>query len=244
MASIVRAKGNMYGWVTHLWSPGKGCSHQCAYCYARVAAHRYKREFPDTFQLDPHMPKLDGLKREGEDRVIFVGHTCDMWAKDVKDFDIYNILAHCDAFPVNDYVFQSKNPDRFLEFEPLENLYCTTLGTTIETNRQVTLDEYSKAPEVCYRAAALHLLKERGFKRFVTIEPIMDFDLIDIVNLIRMADPDWVNIGADSKRQGLPEPTPEKVVALIERLRDHNIEVTIKSNLYRLLPSSWIPFCP
>lgn len=237
MSNIVRAKGNMYGWVTHMWSPGKGCLHQCTYCYARVAAHRYKRDFPCTFQLDPHMPKLDGLQREGEDRVIFVGHTCDMWAKDVSDEDIREITAQCYAFPKNHYMFQSKNPVRFLDW-PLEYI-ASTLGTTIETNRQDVLDKYSKAPPVNERAEAFFKLRNHACKRFVTIEPIMDFDLIDMVNLIRMADPGWVNIGADSKRQGLPEPTPEKVAGLVERLRDQHIEVRIKPNLKRLLPKEW-----
>jgi protein gp37 len=203
-----------------------------------LAAERYGRDFPDTFQLDPHMPKLDGLKREGEDRVMFVGHTCDMWAKDVSDEVIGDILVHCGDFDENKYVFQSKNPARFNQFKVLSNLVLI-LGTTIETNRQTTLDEYSKAPPVIERAEAFYKLRNHACKRFITVEPIMDFDIVDLTALIYIAKPDWVNIGADSKRQGLPEPTPEKVVGLIERLRDQHIEVRIKPNLKRLLPVGW-----
>jgi DNA repair photolyase len=227
----------MYGWVTHMWSPGKGCSHQCSYCYAKLAAERYGRDFPDTFQLDPHMPRLDGLKREGEDRVMFVGYTCDMWAKDVSDFTIYDILAHCDAFPKNKYVFQSKNPARFLHFEPLVHIYAT-LGTTIETNREDVLRKLSKAPPASERAWAMGDLQE-CFIKFVTIEPIMDLDIPDMVSLIKTASPDWVNIGADSKKQYLPEPNSYKVANLIDALRTMNIEVRIKPNLKRLLPKDW-----
>ena len=231
MSSVVKAKGNMYGWVTHMWNTGNGCSHQCSYCYARLSAKRFGRDFPDTFQLDPRMPNL------GKNRIIFVGHMCDMWAKDVKDFDIYDVLAHCDAFPTNKYVFQSKNPARFIDFKPLNSL-TTTLGTTIETNRRDLLSEFSSAPPASERANPIGILKGRC-QRFITIEPIMDFDLIDMCNLMDAASPDWVNIGADSKKQNLPEPAPWKVANLIDAIRARNIEVRIKPNLKRLLPEEW-----
>jgi hypothetical protein len=77
------------------------------------------------------------------------------------------------------------------------------------------------------------------FIKFVTIEPIMDLDIPDMVSLIKTASPDWVNIGADSKKQNLPEPNSYKVANLIDALRTMNIEVRIKPNLKRLLPKDW-----
>jgi len=44
-----------------------------------------------------------------------------------------------------------------------------------------------------------------------------------------------VNIGADSKGHGLPEPSPDKVHALIEKLTGYGIEIREKHNLERLL---------
>jgi len=67
----------------------------------------------------------------------------------------------------------------------------------------------------------------------VTIEPIMDFDLIELVTIIKNIKPEWVNIGADSKGHNLPEPSKEKINALIEELKKIT-EVKIKDNLKRL----------
>ena len=52
--------------------------------------------------------------------------------------------------------------------------------------------------------------------------------------LIWFANPDFVNIGADSKNNGLPEPSKEKVLELIDRLNEFT-EVRNKKNLKRIL---------
>ena len=140
------------------------------------------------------------------------------------------VFEHLARFPGNTYVFQTKNPDRILDHEsrlPQNRM----IGTTIETNRQRVLDSVSKAPSVTRRAAAFSLL--RGPK-FLTVEPILDFDIEELLDLILLAKPDFVNIGADSKRHGLPEPTREKVLALVSRLRARGIAIRKKMNLDRL----------
>jgi hypothetical protein len=63
----------------------------------------------------------------------------------------------------------------------------------------------------------------------------MDFDLYNLLQLIRDANPDFVNIGADSKKHGLPEPSGNKVLSLIEGIKSMGIEVRKKSNLERIL---------
>ncbi len=67
----------------------------------------------------------------------------------------------------------------------------------------------------------------------LTIEPILDFDLKEFVDMIRDINPKWVNIGADSQRHNLPEPTREKVDDLIKELKKFT-EIKEKSNLKRL----------
>ena len=74
-----------------------------------------------------------------------------------------------------------------------------------------------------------------GYKTMVTIEPIIDFDLNPFVKMIAKCKPEWVNIGADSKSHGLPEPSAQKVWKLIFALEDAGIEVKQKSNLKRLM---------
>ena len=79
-----------------------------------------------------------------------------------------------------------------------------------------------------------YFLREWPFDVYVTIEPIMDFDLDDLVEIIKIGQPKQVNIGADSGNNGLPEPSADKVRQLIDALKEFTI-IDQKRNLSRLL---------
>lgn len=68
----------------------------------------------------------------------------------------------------------------------------------------------------------------------ITIEPIMDFNLVPFIEMLRNIMPEWVNIGADSQGHDLREPPAGKIKELIAEL-ERFTEVKIKSNLKRLL---------
>jgi len=72
------------------------------------------------------------------------------------------------------------------------------------------------------------------YPKMVTIEPILDFDLEPFVEMLKLINPEWINIGADSKGHKMPEPSKEKVLALIEELKLFT-DVKIKKNLNRLI---------
>jgi hypothetical protein len=88
---------------------------------------------------------------------------------------------------------------------------------------------YSPTPDA--RAYGIGSFK---FNRYVTIEPIMDFDLKELVQLIKIANPVQVNIGADSGNNNLPEPSKEKLLSLIDELQKFTV-IDQKRNLSRLL---------
>jgi len=169
--------------------------------------------------------------RLGEDRVIFVCHTIDLFADDVPNEWIERVLAHCCKYPKNRYLLQSKNPKRILNFANKlpDDVF---IGTTIETNRTEYYE--SKAPPYIERAEALGELSKMGFETMVTIEPIFDFDLDELAEIVITANPKWINIGADSKGHDLPEPSREKVKQLIEILQSKT-DVELKRNLDRIL---------
>jgi DNA repair photolyase len=163
----------------------------------------------------------------GKGKVIFVGSASDMWGDWMDSFNIEQVLEHCRRFD-NEYVFQSKNPDRFLQFLgrfPKKSMF----GTTIEADRYV--EQVSKAPDIPCRVEAM---KRMGAKKFVSIEPILQFDLERLVRMILQIRPSFVTIGADSKNHNLLEPTGEQVRQLIKRLGKFT-EVRPKTNLRRLL---------
>jgi hypothetical protein len=164
----------------------------------------------------------------GEGNFIFVGSSCDMWAQDIPDEWIEKTLIQCDKFK-NEYFIQSKNPSRFLGYDfPKYYSFCTT----IETNRNYPMI-MRNSPFVQERAEAISNLQETHAV-YLTIEPIMDFDLIPFVDMIKIINPIQVNIGADSGNHKLPEPPLEKVLELIAELEKFTT-IHNKSNLKRLL---------
>ena len=218
---LIESKGNMYTWVTHTWNVIKGeCPHGCTYCYMK----RWGKQKPVRFDKKELKTDL------GFDNIIFVGSSCDMFAEDIPEKWILDTLDYCEKFFRNKYLFQSKNPKRMLEYNIYfpASIYCTT----IETNRYY--EQMADAPHPIDRAVAMSNINANNNNCYVTIEPIMDFDLADLVFLIRQCDPIQVNIGADSGNNNLPEPSKEKILALIDELKKFTV-IDQKRNLTRLL---------
>lgn len=218
------SKGNMYEWVTHTWNTVKGaCSHDCAYCYMKRWGKLKKMHF-DRKELKTDL---------GEANFIFVGSSCDLFADSVPREWIGETLRHCMKFG-NRYLFQSKNPGNIGTFPELTQMVLDPVFcTTIETNRTYP-DVMKNCPSHKDRADGMEYLGKIAPKgRYVTIEPIMDFDLGPMVELIKRCEPVQVNIGADSGGNNLPEPSFEKVIELVENLKEFTV-IAKKKNLDRL----------
>lgn len=223
-----KPKGNMYEWITKTWNPIRGaCPHQCSYCYVKKS--RVKR----LYEGPPKLIKSQ-FKSLGRNNFWFIGSMIDLFAEGIPEDWIFQIIHHTSRYPDNHYLFQSKNPIRMFQlrwmWEPDSNYI---FGTTIETNRHYS--QMGKAPKVWDRATFLGFMSNKYFKTIVTIEPIMDFDFIELQHLIMTCNPAWVNIGADSQNSGLPEPTANKINELIKGLKAEGIEIKTKDNLKRLL---------
>jgi hypothetical protein len=81
------------------------------------------------------------------------------------------------------------------------------------------------------RALAMYRI---DLKKYLTIEPILDFDLNEMIEIVKSVNPIQVNTGADSGNNHLPEPSKDKILVLIKELEKFTI-VKQKSNLSRLL---------
>ncbi len=220
-----KSSGNMYDFVSHTFNVIKGkCSHDCKYCYMK----KFKQ---NAVRLDKKALKID----LGKDNFIFVGSSCDVFANDIPSEWIRKVLMYCMLFDDNKYLFQSKNPERMYAFRnrlPIGSV----IGTTIETNREYP-EIMGKCPPIKERAFYMNRIGELKYHKFetmVTIEPIMDFDVKEFVELLRIAKPTWVNIGADSKDHNLPEPSKEKILELVEEISKFTT-IKKKHNLGRIL---------
>jgi len=210
-----KSKGNMYDFITHTWNTVKGeCYHDCSYCYMK----RWGKLRPVRF--DEKELKTD----LGSGNFIFVGSSCDMWAYTIPDQWIFATLIHCNKFD-NDYLFQTKNPYNIRRILVPKSRVCVTL----ESNRHYP-EIMQNCPTPSQRVEQMKLIRH---PLYVTIEPIMDFDLIEFVEMLKKCDPVQVNIGADSGNHKLPEPPLEKVLELIAELEKFTT-IHNKANLKRL----------
>ena len=227
-----KKNGNMYDFITHTSNPIKGlCPHKCGYCYMRAIFRDYHGD--ETLRLDEYELKVN----YGKNKFIFLGTSTDMFADAVPTEWILQVYDKCLQYPENKYLLQSKNPGRTLEPQlinhplmQLKDRIC--FATTIESNRDYPI---SKAQSMTERADAMAQLQAMGFPVMVTIEPIMDFDHEELVEMLRKIRPFQVNIGCNtSKDIKLPEPSRDQIYALVQELSTFtNIE--LKSNSKRIL---------
>jgi DNA repair photolyase len=191
-------------------------------------AGRFRHE-----QAEPHIVKAELRTNLGHGNKIFVCSGCDLFASDVPDEYIINVINRAHLFSDNTYLFQTKNAGRFTS--PLLGLSADRdiLCTTIETN--FFIPEIMKgSPDPERRSIAMGRVSNMGFRTMVTVEPIIDFHLRELLFFIERTRPEQVNIGADSGNNHLPEPPKEKIIRLITELEKFT-KVVRKKNLGRLV---------
>lgn len=218
-----KSTGNMYEFVTHTWNTVKGkCYHDCSYCYMK----RWGKLNP--IRLDEKEFKTD----LGSGNFIFVGSSNDMFAEDVDPAWVIKTLQHCEKHNENKYLFQTKNPADFVGHGTgITSLNNFALCITLESNRFYD-DIMGNSPHPIERVRSFSSIPI--VEKYITIEPIMDFDLNGFLQMIKLCNPKQVNIGADSGGHGLLEPSKEKLELLIQELEKFTI-VKKKKNLTRLL---------
>lgn len=230
--------GNMYKFITHTWNPIKGkCLHDCAYCYMKTMPYPLGQ-----MRLD-----MEELKGEfNPEHFIFIGSSTDFCADSVPSEWIKKVFDFCytktngglfdEEFDDNRtrFLIQTKNPKRLLQFKdhPLFNpkRNQVVICTTLETNRFIP-EIMKNSPTPLERAENMALLAKNGLKTYVTLEPIMDFDKEEFLELIRICKPEQVNIGRNTNKSVfLPPPSEEKLIDLIKEIQAFT-NVFLKDNI-------------
>jgi DNA repair photolyase len=216
-----KQKGNMFGFITHTWNAIKGrCIHNCKYCYMK--------RFPqDDIRLDQNALKDD----LGSGNYIFVGSSTDMFGNDVPREWILSVIEHIKKFPKNKYLFQTKNPIQYMDYQFPENVI---LSTTIETTNMKYIQSFCyNPPSITSRIIGM---ASKNHPKMLTIEPVMDFDIHNMFRAINKINPLQINIGADSGSNKLPEPNKKKLEEFIHILKESKkYQIHLKDNLGRLL---------
>ena len=219
-----RKGSKMFNIVGETWNPVTGCAHNCIYCWARKLAMtklRNSKRYRNGF-----IPRLnpEEFKKTFKGGVVFVSDMGDLFGAQVKKEWIIKVIEYVKKFPDTYFLFLTKNPSRYHEFLHLfpEN---AILGATIETNRDDLILKYhiSLAPLPSIRYEAMKKLK--WDLKFVSIEPILDFDLEEFVKWIKDINPFMVYVGYDNYNNKLPEPSLKKTQALIRRLEEFTLVI-------------------
>ena len=220
----------MFESVDDTWNVVKGCRHGCTWCWARACAEtclKHNPRYRDGFE--PAFFPSDLEKRFKPDQLILVTEMGDLFGQWVPGPWIAAVLGVIRAHPQTDFLLLTKNPARYHSWTwLLPGNAC--IGTTIETNRP---HGGTRAPQPEERALAM--MTHSHPCKFLSIEPLMDFDLPVLLNWIEAIAPDIVEIGADSYGNNLPEPCEEKARELVAQLSRLPLDLYIKDTTERLL---------
>jgi DNA repair photolyase len=206
------------------WNLFTGCNFFCSYCWARkLAEGKLKRFYPNGFIPTTHPDRFRKcFKLNGFVFPVSMGDIA--FAPFVV---LENIIECAKNSPNTKFLLCSKDPERYRQLAYIpDNVY---LGTTIETTENFAVS-YAPTPSERYTA----MLKLYHQKMFVSIEPIMDFDLAKLVWWMENIKPEIVEVGVDNYHNNLPEPEPRKVRQLLYHLKQICPVVVEKKGLERL----------
>lgn len=192
-------------WCDYTWNPITGCLHGCTYCYARDIANRFKRKgdehchdctqpedkrlhekrykgggaaFRYNFEPTLNSYRLSEPVNKKKLANIFVCSMADLFGDWVPDEWIKKVFDACEKAPQHNYIFLTKNPERYGDLYtkkmlPYKDNYW--FGSTI-TKPDITYWHFNDTP----------------YHSFVCIEPLIE----------RLSDidaryvPEWVIVGA------------------------------------------------
>jgi len=233
--------GNMYKDRKYSWALFVGCRFDCSYCKPSFQAilKRWTKPYIDKdgnqkgcqlcYEYNPHFHEKrlnNKLPRTKGDEFIWIGGSGDI--SFISDMNMEKILKKLKKYPDRTFFFQTKNPKWFQKWDFPENVL---LGTTIETNYWSGVYRVSDAPITPQRY--IDFLNVKHPRKCITIEPIMFFDLFEMVEWCVNIKPERIYIGYDSKQCYLKEPTMGKTLLLINELRLNLPECKIKEKSIR-----------
>jgi len=173
----------------------------------------------------------------GKNKTIFVVAQSDLFADGVEFEWIDKVLFHCLKYD-NSYMIQTKNTQNLFNYMQSKDYRRILppdfiLGTTIETDNDSHINAFSGGNLTSIRS--LYLSKINHDRKYITCEPLMKFNLYNMVELVVKCKPEIVYVGFNSfSKIKLPEPSKEEAIALIEELRKFT-KVKIKTNAFRVL---------
>lgn len=223
-------------WCDSTWNPVTGCLHECEYCYARGIAERFGGKqsyanifdesepvrgrdgkilaYPHSFCPTFHRYRLNDYQNK-EGRNIFVCSMADLFGDWVPEEWIKEVFKACENAPQHNYLFLTKNPERYIE---------------LENDRKLPwADNFWFGSSVTKLSDKYTWFTEKKFHWFLSVEPILE-DLGQMDE--ETPKPEWVIVGAETgRRKDKVVPDRKWIESLLSECRKYNIPVFMKSSL-------------
>jgi DNA repair photolyase len=217
----------MFPFITQTWNPlGGECLHKCRYCWATALKNKYPN-LKTKYGGEPRIveKEFNRVKSFKATDFIFVCDMTDLFGYWVPDEIIQHIFEDITGSPAK-FLLLTKNPKHYHDLIAIGvhiPLNCV-LGCTIESD----IDHLITVP-VKSRLQAMADLSAMGYPVMLSVEPIMKFDLARFPLWIAKIKPKFVAVGYDNYNHGLPEPSLEATLHLIELLEKAGITVYRKT---------------
>lgn len=209
-------------------NPYHGCTFGCITCWARELALKFQKNGVKGYEngFAPTFNPLKLQKPPKRAKNLFVCAMGDLFCPGASDSWILDIMDWChESKHDQNFMFLTKSPDRYahiLDWRPeIVSDKRFMFGATIESNKPSPFSP--GAPPTYLRSLALRILRKRfpGMRMFISMEPVMDFDVTAMVWEIAAIKPEIIYIGYDNYRNwGGLEPPMSKVRELIEATQD------------------------
>ena len=195
-------------WTEFTSNPIRGkCLHACSYCYAERIRLRFKR--PE--EISWHPEELMMIEQRKKPSVIFMGSMYDIFGKWVSSEWINKIIDITRKCPQHTFLFLTKNPYRYMEFDFPNNCW---LGYTEDGTNDIR--------------GWIYLRDVENKNTFISFEPLIGNKLN-----VNFAHIKGVIIGAMTG-PGAIEPDRITIDAIIGRAEDKPI--FLKNNLLSIFP--------
>jgi len=196
----------MFSFITCTANPlGGECPGGCVYCWAQSEKGLAKKYNMEKYQGPPVLYEKVLRSRYGPGDFVFVVDMRDLFSPDVPRGMILRVLGWLGESPEAEFLLLTKWPERYLEFVgevPLN----VVLGATVESSRDHS--GVSFAPSCPSRLEAMARVREAfpDHLLFVSVEPILKFDLGEFVESLKRLRPWKGAVGYDNYGYRLNEP--------------------------------------
>lgn len=216
-----------------------GCAHGCTYCWSRLVKRRTYEEWIDpkvvvnTIELlEQELPK-----KKNKIHRLWISNSTDSYQSIEEKIGLTRkilekLIEHEVRFAV---LTKSSLVLRDLDLFSTYEKCC--VGLTITCFKDSLREKYEPyASSVEERIEAVKILKDRGVKTFVNIEPILPYsDPIKIVESLRDYDIDWWVFGKLNYAKNFDVNYKQKCRALITFADELNLNYLVKDELRKYL---------